>query len=147
MYEFFDIKYSEIIVIKELWERNRQYHEDISEYFGQIYHSVSFDDRIRPFAGFNEDRLKITVARENDEYVGYCISTIVEGKGELESLHVSESKRGKGIGKELAIKHINWMKENKCKVIGVTVSHENENTINFYKSLGFYPNTLYMQQI
>ncbi len=39
-----------------------------------------------------------------------------------------------------------WLKENNCKVIGVTVSQENETTIGFYKKLGFYPNTLYMQQ-
>ncbi len=38
------------------------------------------------------------------------------------------------------------LKENNCKVIGVTVSQENETTIGFYKKLGFYPNTLYMQQ-
>lgn len=147
MYEFLDIKYNEISIIKELWEKNRQYHEDTSEFFGQQYHSINFHDRIKVFAGFNGDTLKITVAKENDEYVGYCISTIAEGKGELESIHVSASKRGKGIGKELAIKHINWMKENNCKVIGVTVSQENKNTIHFYKSLGFYPNTLYMQHL
>lgn len=147
MYEFFDIKYNEISIIKELWEKNRQYHEDTSEYFGQLYHSINFEDRIKIFAGFNEDTLKITVAKENGEYVGYCISTIVEGSGELESIHVSASKRGKGIGKELAIKHINWMKKNNCKVITVTVSQENKNTVHFYKSLGFYPNTLYMQQL
>ncbi len=39
-----------------------------------------------------------------------------------------------------------WLKENNCKVIGVTVSQENETTIGFYKKLGFYSNTLYMQQ-
>lgn len=147
MCEFFDITYNKVSIIKGLWEENRQYHEDISEYFGQLYHSINFDDRIKIFAGFNKDNLKITVAKENDEYVGYCISAIVEGKGELESIHVSASKRGKGIGKELARKHLNWMKERNCKVIGVTVSQENENAIYFYKSLGFYPNTLYMQQL
>ncbi len=147
MYKFFDIKYNEVSLIKELWEKNRQYHEDTSEYFGKFYHSINFDDRIKVMAGFNEDTLKITVAKENDEYVGYCISTIVEGKGELESIHVSASKIGKGIGKELAIKHINWMKEKNCKVIGVTVLQENENAIHFYKSIGFYSNTLYMQQL
>lgn len=147
MCEFFDITYNKVSIIKGLWEENRQYHEDISEYFGQLYHSINFDDRIKIFTGFNKDNLKITVAKENDEYVGYCISAIVEGKGELESIHVSTSKRGKGIGKELARKHLNWMKERNCKVIGVTVSQENENAIYFYKSLGFYPNTLYMQQL
>ena len=60
-------------------------------------------------------------------------------------MHVNETNRGSGIGKKLVSKHIEWMKEKNCKEIGVTVSQENEHTIGFYKKLGFYPNTLYMQ--
>ena len=147
MIEVFDILFDEVEVIKNLWERNRQYHEDSSEYFSEAYRSICFDERIKVFREFDKDTLKITVAKDKGEYIGYCMSTIVEGKGELESLHVDESKRGLGIGKELVAKHLEWMKENNCKVIGVTVSQENESTINFYKKLGFYPNTLYMQQV
>ncbi len=147
MSEIFDISFDKIGVIKNLWEKNRQYHEVSSEYFSETYRSMCFDERIKAFGEFDKDMLKITVAKDNDEYIGYCISTIVEEKGELESLHVDESKRGTGIGKELVGTHLEWMKENNCKVIGVTVSQENESTINFYKKLGFYPNTLYMQQV
>lgn len=145
MYELFDISYNEVGIIKELWEKNRQYHEDISERFGYQYRLVTFADRMKGLAGFNEDMIKITVVKENDEYIGYCISIITQGKGELESLHVSASKRGQGIGRELVAAHIDWMKKNKCDVIGVTASQENSNTIDFYKSLGFYPKTVYMQ--
>jgi ribosomal protein S18 acetylase RimI-like enzyme len=147
MSEIFDISFDKIGVIKNLWEKNRQYHEVSSEYFSETYRSMCFDERIKVFGEFDKDMLKITVAKDNDEYIGYCISTIVERKGELESLHVDESKRGIGIGKELTVTHLEWMKENNCKVIGVTVSQENESTINFYKKLGFYPNTLCMQQV
>lgn len=145
MNEIFDISYDEIEVIKSLWEKNRQYHEDSSEYFKESYRFISFDQRIKDFSVFNKETMKITVAKSNDEYIGYCISTIIEGKGEIESLHVDETNRGNGIGQKLMIKHIEWLKEKNCKVIGVTVSQENESTIWFYKKLGFYPNTLYMQ--
>ncbi len=147
MSEIFDISFDKIGIIKNLWEKNRQYHEVTSEYFSYTYRSMCFDERMKAFGEFDKDMLKITVAKDNGEYIGYCISTIVEGKGELESLHVDESKRGMGIGKELTVKHLEWMKENNCIVIGVTVSQENESTINFYKNLGFYPNTVYMQQV
>lgn len=147
MIEIFDIPFDKIEVIKNLWEKNRKYHEDSSEYFSEAYRSIYFDERIKGFKAFYKDALKITVVKDNDEYIGYCISTIVEGKGEVESLHVNETKRRIGIGKELVVAHLEWMKENNCKVIGVTVSQENESTINFYKKLGFYPNTLYMQQV
>jgi ribosomal protein S18 acetylase RimI-like enzyme len=146
MGEIFDISYDEIEVIRNLWEKNRLYHEKTSEYFKESYGCINFDERISVFGMLNKDTVKITVAKSNNEYIGYCISTITDGKGELESLHVDENNRGNGIGKQLVINHVQWMNEKNCKVIGVTVSQENESTISFYKKLGFYPNTLYMQQ-
>ena len=143
MNEIFDISYDEVEVIKNLWEKNRQYHENTSEYFKESYRFISFEERIKDF---ESQTIKITVAKSDDGYIGYCISTIIDGKGEIDSLHVDELNRGNGIGKKLVIKHMEWLKENNCKVIGVTVSQENETTIGFYKKLGFYPNTLYMQQ-
>lgn len=143
MNEIFDISYDEVEVIKNLWEKNRQYHENTSEYFKESYRFISFEERIK---AFESQTIKITVAKSDDGYIGYCISTIIDGKGEIDSLHVDAHNRGSGIGKKLVIKHMEWLKENNCKVIGVTVSQENETTIGFYKKLGFYPNTLYMQQ-
>lgn len=147
MIEILDIPFDKIEVIKNLWEKNRKYHEDSSEYFSEEYSYIYFEERMERFREFSKESLKITVAKDNDDYIGYCISTIVEGKGEVESLHVDEFKRGIGIGKKLVSVHLEWMKESNCKVIGVTVSQENESTINFYKKLGFYPNTIYMQQV
>jgi ribosomal protein S18 acetylase RimI-like enzyme len=146
MSEIFDISYDHIEVIKNLWEKNRKYHEDTSEYFKESYRLVNFEDRMKAFSRFNKYTMKITVAKKNDEYIGYCISTISDGKGEVDSLHVDKGNRGNGIGKNLVTIHLDWMKEKNCKAIGVTVSQENETTIGFYKNLGFYPNTLYMQQ-
>lgn len=147
MVEIFDISFDMINVIKGLWEKNRQYHEDSSEYFSDTYRSICFDDRIKALRDYAEGTIKISVAREDDYYIGYCISTAVDGKGEIESLHVCESRRGNGIGRELVSSHISWMKESNCHLIGVTVSQENESTIKFYEKLGFFPNTLYMQML
>ena len=146
MIELFDISYDEVEVIKGLWEKNRQYHENSSEYFKESYRTMRFDQRIKAFNVFDKETMKITVAKSNEKYIGYCISTIIDGKGEIESLHVDESNRGKGIGEKLVRKHLEWMNENDCSVIGVTVSQENESAIGFYRKLGFYPNTLYMQR-
>lgn len=145
MSEIFDISFDEIDVVKNLWEKNRQYHEKSSEHFKEVYRDISFDHIIKALEGLDNEFLKITVVKSSDEYIGYCISTIIDEKGELKSLHVDEICRGNGIGKKIVDKHIEWMKEKKCRVIGVTVSQENESTIWFYKKLGFYPNTLYMQ--
>lgn len=142
-----DIKYDEIYLLKNLWEKNRLYHEKTSEYFGHAYESVYFDERMTKFRNLSEKEIKISVYKDAETIIAYCISVIKNGIGEVESIHVDELQRGKGIGEKLIKEHLNWMNEMNCKSIGVTVSQENKPTIEFYKKLGFYPNTLYMQQL
>jgi len=146
MVEILDISYAEVGIIRDLWEKNRRYHEDNSEHFKESYGSIRFDERIKVFSGYSEGKIKISVVKDKDKYIGYCISVIDGSKGELGTLHIDEAERGSGIGKRLVGKHIEWMNEKKCEEIGVTVSQENELAIGFYKKLGFYPNTLYMQK-
>jgi len=142
-----DISIKEISLIKNLWEKNRAYHEETSAYFSQAYQGLCFEDRMKKFDDYSEDTYKISLCKIDEAIVGYCISTISDGIGEVDSIHVESSLRGNGIGYKLVERHLKWMKETKCKSIGVTVSQENETTIGFYKKLGFYPNTLYMQQV
>lgn len=142
----FDISYAKVKVIKDLWEKNRQYHEENSEHFKELYRSINFDERIKVFNSYPEDKIKISVVKDKNKYIGYCISVIDGKKGELGTLHIDKTQRGKGIGTRLIEKHLEWMKEKKCEEIGVTVSQENNLAIGFYKKLGFFPNTLYMQK-
>ncbi|HBD65019.1 MAG TPA: hypothetical protein DC038_11370 [Clostridiales bacterium] len=141
-----DIPLSQISDIKSLWERNRKYHEHLSESFGHLYTGLVFEDRMKPFRMFGEEFIKITLAENGEgEMLGYCISTIEGGEGETQSLHVAEEARDQGIGKKLMNSHIEWLKNNGCTNILVTVSFENINTVNFYKSLGFKENTMEMR--
>jgi ribosomal protein S18 acetylase RimI-like enzyme len=142
-----DITFDSIHMIKELWELNRIYHQETSEHFGALYEGICFDGRMQKFKGLKEDDYKITLYEEGDQVVAYCISTITDGCGEVDSIHVKASMRGNGIGEKLVQKHLEWLIESNCKSIGVTVSQENAATIGFYKKLGFLPNTLYMQQL
>lgn len=145
MYNILDINYESVNDIKILWEKNRIYHEKNSLHFEELYRSITFEDVLESLKHINQKDLKISVALRDDSCIGYCISLVHIGSGELKSLHVDQSYRKLGIGKELVNRHITWMKEKECKSINVKVSHENEPTISFYKDLGFYPNTLDMQ--
>lgn len=147
MFYLRDILYSEILIIKNLWEKNRCYHEKLSKNFGDMYSNLVFEDRMKAFKIFDKDHIKITIAENlsNKEILGYCISTFVDVKGETHSLHVCEDSRSLGIGKSLMKNHIQWMKDNGCINITIIVSFENENTIEFYKTLGFKENTIQMQ--
>jgi len=145
MHKTFDISYNTIGDIKNLWEKNRVYHEKQSIHFKELYRSVCFENIVEGLKGIDEKGLKITVTQKDSNYIGYCISIINNCSGELKSLHVDENFRGMGIGRELVTEHLKWMREKDCKSINVKVSHENDPTIFFYKDLGFYPNTLDMQ--
>lgn len=142
-----DISFSQVSIIKDLWEKNRKYHENLSEFFGDLYSDLVFEERINSFSTFDKDHIKITLAEDtlNRNILGYCISTFEGIEGETQSLHVAEEIRGSGIGKSLMDSHIKWLKNNGCKDITITVASENTNTIEFYKTLGFKANTLEMR--
>lgn len=146
MTSYRDIGFDDIQTIKEVWERNRKYHFEKSVHFKSKYRDKSFEARMDEFRNEAKDGLKITCAtNESGNVVGYCISVLKDGAGEIESLHVNESERGKGIGKELMKAHVEWMKARGCSRIGVTVMSSNDSAISFYESLGFRKDTLYMQ--
>lgn len=149
MFTIRDIPFSQISIIKDLWEKNRKYHEDISEHFGDIYSDLIFEERINSFSLFDSGHIKISVAENASKgmLLGYCISTFEETIGETQTLHVDLNERNKGIGKKLMDHHINWMKDNGCKIITITVAVENTNTIEFYKTLGFKADTIKMRLI
>lgn len=142
-----DIPFNEISIIKEVWERNRKYHEEMSRFFSELYSDIIFEDRINGFSSFDKDHIKITLAEtdENYELLGYCISTFKGNHGEPQTLHVVEEARGTGIGKELMNRHMEWLKNNGCETITITVSYENNKAIQFYESMGFRPNTMEMR--
>lgn len=139
-----DITLEDISMIQEQWELNRMFHEQTSEHFTELYKSIGFTARMRYFEKYAPEDLKITVATTEDKVIGYCISTAVEGEGEICTLHVDMDFRGARIGKRLCEDHILWMKQKVCTFISVTVSQENQPTIGFYNGLGFYTNTVQM---
>ena len=142
-----DISFSEVSIIKEVWEKNRKFHEEISIFFKCLYSDIFFEDRINGFSSFDKEHIKITLAEDEDcgRVLGYCISTFEGNQGETQTLHVVEETRGTGIGKELMKRHIEWLKNNGCEDITISVSYDNNNTIKFYESMGFKPNTMEMR--
>jgi ribosomal protein S18 acetylase RimI-like enzyme len=133
-----DITKSELMQIKSLWEKLNKIHLDESIYFKDHYQTFTFENRIKSFMQLKDENIKITIITKEDDIYGYCISSIHETKSEIESLYISEAIRKKGYGKILVKQHIEWMKENKCKKIIVTVSYGHDSVLEFYHKMGFY---------
>lgn len=75
------------------------------------------------------------VAKNGDKIVGVATAVIKEDNNELRTIYVLPEYQGRGIGKKL------WMETKKffdpTKDIVVNVVTYNQNTIEFYKKLGF----------
>lgn len=144
MITYKDIGFEDIHLVIHLWESNRAYHEMTSTYFSESYKGLVFEERMKHFSDYSPEDIRITLAYKEDTAIAYCL-TIKQGhKGELGTLHVLASYRGLGIGKTMVADHLKWLRASGCTEIRVTVSQENEKTINFYKHFGFYPNTVAM---
>lgn len=80
---------------------------------------------------------QVFVAKENDAVVGFCSVRIREDENHISSLYVAKSYQGKGCGKKLMQRAIDWF-DNKNEIL-VLVASYNERAIAFYRKFGFVP--------
>jgi len=133
-----DIPKDQIIKIKHLWENLNAIHLMDSVYFKDYYKSFSFEKRIESFMQEKDENIKISAITKENAIYGYCISTIHDTKGEIESSYISEEIQKKGYGKRLVKLHTEWMKQNNCEKIVVAVSYGHNSVLDFYHKVGFY---------
>ncbi len=144
--EYRSITIEELDVIKPMWEALNRLHEEDSSYFKERYAQTTFAMRCKKFYDFDEMNIHIVVAYDKDEAVGYVISTISKDyTGELESLYLNDFYRGKGYGKILVEKSMEWMKLKSSKRIVLAVAEGHESVLDFYKKLGFFPRLTYLE--
>jgi mycothiol synthase len=115
--------------------------------------------------GWSEDDLKVRlnegwfqkegffVAEDKGEFIGFCWTKIHgahthshsggdddhghEALGEIYILAVNPDYKGQGIGRDLTITGMNYLKHQGLNNVMLYVGFENEPAINLYKSLGF----------
>jgi len=138
---YYDIEAKNLDVIKPLWEKLNQYHQETSKYFKQKFYTFTFEDRVNRFiTNDNDELIKISIAKDTskDLTVGYCISKINKSNtGEIESLFVESDYRGKYIGDFFMKDALEWFKEKEVRSVSIGVAYGNDNAIHFYKKYGF----------
>jgi len=133
-----DIKFSKIGILKNCWQELNKIHEHDSLYFKEHYKIFTFEERIKSFGKLKEDDLKISVIRKDNNVLGYCISSVKDLIGEIESLYIKPELRKQNLGRKLVELHKKWLKSKNCKKIKVTVSHGHDSVLKFYNKLGFF---------
>ena len=134
--------------IKELWEELNQHHLDKSRDFKQFYREFTFSSRKETLINRAENgKLLVLIAWQNYSKVGYCVASVVDDVGEIDSIFVKSDYRNSRIGNTLMEESLNWIKSWKAKKVIVKVSAGNEEVFRFYSKYGFAPRLTELQLI
>lgn len=99
MMEIKAIDWQEISTIKDLWKGLNAHHFLMSSNFKQFYADLTFEKRIESLN--QRDRVITFIAQNSGETIGYCIASIDDLVGEIDSIFIQEQYRRTGIGTEL----------------------------------------------
>ena len=139
------ITFDDIDRIKTLWEGLRAHHRSISTNFKLFYDQFTFEARIESLK--NRDQLIVYVAQEEMQPIGYCIASIDNLVGEIDSIFILSRYRRTGIGSELVSLALKWIEDHGCKTIKVGIAQGNEEAFDFYRRFGFAERMTIMQKI
>jgi ribosomal protein S18 acetylase RimI-like enzyme len=126
--------------IKCLWEKLNEMHLKKSVNFKDFFSKHTFEARKKSLLAIaQKGQMLIVLAYEKDLLIGYCIASLVDEVGEINSLFVSENYRKCGIATHLMDTSLNWLKQNNPSKTVVKVSVGNETVFEFYARYGFSP--------
>ncbi len=127
--------------IKLLWEKLNEHHTEKSKNFKERFQSFTFEWRIGKLTE-NEDRnINVILVRDKElkRNIGYCLASVLESYGEIESLYIDPVYRGLNIGEKLMTESLEWINSYEVEDIMIGVAGGNEDAFGFYEKFGFYP--------
>jgi ribosomal protein S18 acetylase RimI-like enzyme len=135
--------------VRLLREKLNAHHAGLSSLFGSAMRLRTFEDRRRELqakAKGGRCLVDLVSAGADEPGIAYCISTVSgDGLGEIDSIFVEESWRGRGIGTELIRRALAWLEGMGASSKVVAVAQGNEEALALYKRLGFHPRTIVLQ--
>lgn len=106
----------EIKIIKPLWEQHQSIRIEKLHKMKSNKKVFSFKNGIDKICKKAENgKIKLEMLLDNDsgDYVGYCISSINDNLGEIESIYVKNRYRKTGYGAKLLENAMSWFESNK----------------------------------
>lgn len=139
-----------IDLIQPLWEKLNLHHLEKSPYFKDRYKSFTWNERKQMLISKSADLvLFYVIDTGNNEIIGYCISSVEKDDssvGEIDSLYIDEKYRKLGIGINLLQESVYWLESKKVKTQKIIVSYGNEDVLDLYKKMGFFPLNITLQK-
>jgi diamine N-acetyltransferase len=136
--------------IEPLWNQLIKHMQQTSTNFQDYYETITFEKRkccLLNKKGKGEIHIAIAENEISKKIVGYCISSVNEAKiGEIDSLLVTKTFRGLGIGSDLVADAIDWMNQKGAVKKIVEVGQGNEQALGFYAKFGFKTRKTILEQ-
>lgn len=134
-------------LVKPLWEKLNAVHLEKSVHFKGKYKRFTFEQRMKPILEkADRGRIKIDLLMDGEKAVGYCISSIEHGQGEIESIYIDEQYRKGGWGSRLMEDAMHWFQANGIEDISIAVVYDNEDALPFYEKHGFRISTYVLKR-
>ena len=131
---------SEIDLIKPLWEQLNTLHNDKSVFFKSEYENFTFENRLESiYKKAQEGIIKVDLLldKKTGNHIGYCLSSIRDNLGEIESIFIEKEYRKLKLGDKLMKNTLDWFKSYSIKNIQINVAYANDEALPFYERYGF----------
>jgi len=136
----------EIDAVRPLWEKLRAYHAALLDEKPPFLFEPRKQGLLNK-AVSGGLRIELVSVNSSGVDVAYCISTVSADRyGEIDSIFVDERHRGRGIGSELLRRALVWLDDAGATTKVVTVANGNEGALALYRSFGFHPRKILLQQ-
>lgn len=148
MIQYYETDEKELDLIEGLWEELKHHHKLRSKYFFQDYENIVFEDRKKELLKKAEKGMvRVDLAESSSgNSIAYCVSSILNEKGEIDSIFVKDDYRSMGVGNKLMKRALTWF-----DIIGVEnreiqLSVGNDDVLKFYSQYGFHPKHVILKQ-
>lgn len=122
--------------IRPLWEELNKLHGKLSYHFKKHFRSFTFESRLKQIKG--KESFTILVAKDNSKCVGYCIASVANQIGEIDSIYIEPEHRSKKVGESLIVAAESWLNSKGITEIHISVVEGNESVFKFYNKNGYY---------
>jgi ribosomal protein S18 acetylase RimI-like enzyme len=141
---------TEIELIKPLWEKLNSIHFNKSVHFKSKYEKFTFDRRMESIHKKAQNgiiRIDMLLDSDTGNYIGYCLSSIEDNLGEIESIFIESQYRKFKLGDRLMRSALNWFEFNLVTNIQINVVYANNEALPFYERYGFHIGNYILKRI
>lgn len=131
-----ELSKKDLYKIRPLWEELNKLHGKLSTYFQEHFRAFTFESRLKRIK--TKDSFSAFVAEESSKCVGYCIVSVENQVGEIDSIFIDPKHRNKKLGENLIIAAESWLKSKDVSKIHISVAKGNESVFGFYNKQGYY---------